>query len=354
MAATRPDEREMHMNATYLRNAWYQAGWSDELIEGKTLSRVLLDVPLMLFRDENGSAVALLDRCPHRFAPLSLGRIENGVVRCGYHGLAFDAHGRCVHNPNGPIPPRARVPVFPVLERHAALWVWFGDPVRADTRALPDFAFIDQTPATARFFGHMPTAAHYQLITDNLLDLSHVEFLHSGSFGPILRGATPLVKETGETVAARWAARDVEPPPTSPYRAFVPEGKADVWAGVEWSAPATLVINSGAVPAGKTPGPADQIFALHSLTPETGERTHYFYCVTRRFNVDDSQYTAMMKAAVEQAFIGEDKPMIEAQQARMGTTDLFGLQPLLLSVDGAAVRARRILERLLKAQAPAA
>lgn len=337
------------MTSAYLINAWYQAAWQSELIAGPVV-RTLLDTPLLLFRDDGGQAVALMDRCPHRFAPLSKGRVEGSTVTCGYHGLAFDRTGQCIHNPHGPIPPRARVRSFPVLERHDAVWVWMGDPDRADGQELPDFSFIDTTPASAKFHGCMPTAASYQLITDNLMDLSHVGFLHSGTFGDILPNARMTVEEGARGVVVRWIASAVEPPAASPYRAFVPEGAADIWASVEWAPPALMTIDSGAVPTGVSAGESDHVYALHSLTPESPTTTHYFYCVTRRFLTDDQQVTALMKQGAEAAFAGEDKPMIEAQQMRMGAHDLFALQPLLLSIDGAAVRARRRLERLIASQ----
>jgi vanillate O-demethylase monooxygenase subunit len=193
----------------------------------------------------------------------------------------------------------------------------------------------------------MPTAANYQLITDNLLDLSHVAFLHAATFGNILRDAKMNVAEHGTGVSVRWNATGCEPPVTSPYRAFVPTGLADIWAGVDWAPPATLVINSGAVPAGAVPTDTDQIFALHSLAPETPTTTHYFYCVTRKFMTDSREVTAVMQQAAELAFTSEDKPMVEAQQSRIVGDDLFAMKPLLLSVDSAAVRARRKLERLI-------
>ncbi len=342
------------MNASYLRNAWYQVAWSSEVGDEGGLARTVLDTPLFVFRDEHKHAVALFDRCPHRFAPLSKGTAVGSTVTCGYHGLVFDTQGQCVRNPHGPIPPRLQVQAFPVLERHDALWVWMGEANRADPVALPDFGFIDATPASAKFHGLMPTAAPYQLVTDNLMDLSHIAFLHPTTFGDILQNSKMEVQEQGDRVQVDWKASGVEPPDTSPYRAFVPIGQADIWAGVEWMPPALLVINSGAVPAGQPPQPTDRIYALHSLTPETATTTHYFYCVTRAFKTDDVQITALMKQGAEAAFLGEDKPMIEAQFSRMGTPDLFAMKPMLLSVDAGAGRSRRKLDRLILAESESA
>jgi vanillate O-demethylase monooxygenase subunit len=222
-----------------------------------------------------------------------------------------------------------------------------GTPAAADPGVLPDFSFIDATPETAKFHGLIPTAANYQLITDNLLDLSHVAFLHPTTFGDILHNAKMSVEERDSVVCVRWNAIGSEPPDTSPYRAFVPAGLADIWAGVDWAPPAMMVINSGAVPTGVPPKDTDQIYALHSLTPATLASTHYFYCVTRKFATDSREVTAVMKQGAELAFTSEDKPMVEAQQTRTGGEELFALKPVLLSVDTAAVRVRRKLERLI-------
>jgi len=115
---------------TYLRNTWYIAAWDDEVPPGAMLAREILEERLVIFRDGANVARALVDRCPHRFAPLALGKLEGGFIRCAYHGLCFGATGNCVSNPHGAesIPRAAAVQAFPIVERHTALWVWMGDP----------------------------------------------------------------------------------------------------------------------------------------------------------------------------------------------------------------------------------
>lgn len=173
---------------TWLRNCWYQAGWNEELDASPSLARTILGVPLVFFRREDGAVLALHDRCPHRFAPLSAGRVEPGRIICGYHGLAFGEDGACVHNPHGPITSRISVRAYPAVERHLALWVWMGEPALADPALIPDLSFIDRTPVTARITGHMPTAADYRLLTDNIMDLSHADYLHPTTLGGIMTG----------------------------------------------------------------------------------------------------------------------------------------------------------------------
>jgi phenylpropionate dioxygenase-like ring-hydroxylating dioxygenase large terminal subunit len=101
----------------FLRNSWYVAARSAEVAR-KPLARILLNEPVALYRKEDGTPVALEDRCCHRQLPLSMGRLEGDELRCGYHGLKFDASGTCVEIPGQTaIPPQARVRAYPLLER---------------------------------------------------------------------------------------------------------------------------------------------------------------------------------------------------------------------------------------------
>ena len=170
------DSRKRMISGTYLRNAWYVAAWSHDLAEGKLLARTILKEPVVLYRKSDGTVVALGDRCPHRFAPLHMGKIVHGDrVQCPYHGLEFDQTGACVLNPHGTrnIPSRARVRSYPATEKHKAIWIWMGDEA-ADPARVPDFSVLDNVPerhATKR--DRITIRANYELIIDNLLDLSH-------------------------------------------------------------------------------------------------------------------------------------------------------------------------------------
>src|SRR5260370_11583536 len=139
------DSKKKLVSGAYLRNAWDVAGWSDNLADGQLLSRTILKEPIVLFRKSDGHIAALQDRCPHRFAPLHMGKIVGGDrVQCPYHGLEFDASGACVLNPHGTknIPPRARVRSYPVTEKHKAIWIWMGeqppDLPKAPYSTVPD------------------------------------------------------------------------------------------------------------------------------------------------------------------------------------------------------------------------
>src|ERR1044072_7833794 len=126
----------------FLRNCWYVAAWDHELIDGRLVARTLLGDHLLLFRGESGKVTILDNRCPHRGALLSNGRLEGDSIRCLYHGLQFDGTARCVQIPGQElIPPKMRVRHFPVVERDHLVWFWPGDPAQAHPSQIVDFPY---------------------------------------------------------------------------------------------------------------------------------------------------------------------------------------------------------------------
>lgn len=337
---------------SFLHNSWYQAAWASELADGP-LVRTILEEPILLYRPGEDKIAALLDRCPHRFAPLSSGSIAGRVVTCGYHGLAFGPNGACVGNPHGPITSAMRARSYPVMERHLAIWVWMGDPEKADPGALPDLSFIDRTPESARITLYMPTQASYRLLTDNIMDLTHADYLHASSIGGVMTGSRCSTRERNGQVIVEWLSDNCDPPPA--FRPMLPpDEKADIWTQVTWSSPALMILGTAAKPAGVPRSAEDESFTLHNMTPQTATSTHYFVCSTRSLLQDDATFGAELKAALTHAFVNEDKPMLERQQERMATDDLWALEPILLGIDAAAVRVRRRLDALISAEAAAA
>ena len=334
----------------FLKNVWYQAGWSRELDDAGQIARTIIGQPVLVFRNADGTPAAVVDRCPHRLAPLSAGRIADGVVTCGYHGLGFSGSGTCVRNPHGPITSALHIAAYPTVERHRAIWVWLGDAAKADPALIPDLGFIDQTPESAQVTLAMPTAADYRLLVDNIMDLSHADFLHSTTIGGIMVEARKASRVEDGKVIATWDARDCVPPPA--FRPMVhPAECADIWTEVTWHAPAAMVLGTSAVPAGQTQAPGDIAWTLHNMTPESATTTHYFICSTRPFLLDDAEFSQMLNKALRQAFEDEDKPMLQRQQLSIGNNDIDDLNPVLLPIDAAAVRVRRQLAALLAAEA---
>lgn len=336
-----------------LRNTWYVAGWADELAPGALLARRLLDEPVVLFRQPDGRPTALADRCPHRFAPLSMGRLhdDGAGVECPYHGLRFDPQGRCHFNPHGDgtIPKAAVVRHYPVVERHSLLWIWMGEAAKADAAAIPVFDFLDPE-RSAVGTGHMTIAGHYELETDNILDLSHIEFLHPLFSSEAVRRAQVECRQDGQTVwSRRFMRNDAEVPAFLREAFHVAEGPIDRWLDVRWNAPANMALWAGGVAAGQDPAGGVVSEQAHCFTPETAGRTHYFYAIAfpRAMGPIAEQLARDNVQLLRGPFEHEDKPMIEAVQQRMAGADLWSLKPVLLPGDAAAVRARRLLQGLI-------
>ena len=170
----------------FVRNCWYMAGWSRDFGRDELKAVTMLNEQIVIYRKNDGGLVALQDRCCHRFAPLSLGRIENDDLRCMYHGLKFAPSGKCIEIPGqSKIPPQACVRAYPITDKYSGAWVWMGEPALADESLIPDFVGIDD-PRWAMLPGRMDYNANYMLINDNLLDLSHIPFLHRYSLGASL------------------------------------------------------------------------------------------------------------------------------------------------------------------------
>lgn len=332
----------------YLYESWYQFGWADEILPKQSLVRKILDETIFLWRSESGKLAALINRCPHRFAPFSEARIAEEAIVCGYHGIAFGSDGQCVHNPHGPVPASLRVRSFPVVERHRAIWIWMGAAETANPELIPDLSFIDETPPTATVMASIPTKANYQLIIDNILDLSHIDYLHPTTLGKMMTGAKTRYYQKGDVVYGEWVAKDAETPLA--YKAMVPEGNCDLHIKLKYLIPGCLILENVVVPTGTEPTAKDVRTTMHNMTPETQTTSHYFVTSVRRFNQDDVQVTERIKKALLAAFIDEDKPLLEKQQTAMGTPDFYSLSPVLLKIDTAAVLARRVLDTKIKEQ----
>lgn len=336
----------------FIRNTWYVAAWGDE-VGRALLPRTLLEEPVVLYRRTDGRPVAMQDRCPHRFAPLHMGQLDGDVVECPYHGLRFDGTGACVLNPHGEgrIPGAARVGTYAVEERYGVVWIWMGRSEDADASKIPSFGhLVDPSLRTVKGSTHIK--ANYQLVADNLLDLTHTQFLHARTQKtPDFLVVPHEVVQEGSTVhSRRWMAN------TRGAKSFMrnfpdPEMPVDQWTRARWDPPGLCRLDTGVTPTGRPETEGIRRNGSHLLTPETETSTHYFFANTRNYRQDDAAADADIREWQRVGFEEEDKPMLEAVQARMGTTDLMALKPILLSPDGAAMRARRIMQRLAAQEA---
>lgn len=334
--------------ANCLRHAWYMAGWSEEL-KDQTLSRRLFDRPVVLFRDRAGAPHALADRCPHRFAPLSRGTIDGDSLVCPYHGLTFDGSGRCTRNPFAQqIPAGARVDAWRVEERHGSLWLWGGEAAAADPSQIPDFSMVDDAPGVRVVRGYTLLEAPYEFGIDNLMDLSHIEFVHRGSFagmGVIFAGRHE-VREVGDAIWSNWWMPDVAAPPHT-RGIYPPDLRCDHWLDMRWNAPASMRLQIGATPAGKPRDDGVIAEQSHILTPAGPATTHYFWATTRYHDLESAETDDFLRSLFRQAFDDEDKPIIKAAYENLEGEDFWESKPVSLGVDAGGLRVRRRLKALL-------
>jgi len=341
--------------SVYLENAWYVAALSREVNATDLFHRTLLNTNILFYREQDGTPVAMQDRCPHRFVPLHLGKREGDDVVCAYHGLRFDCSGVCTHNPHGNrvIPKAARVRSFPLLERYGFIWVWMGD-APADESRLPDYSPLDIGHPNALGLTYMYIKANYELIIDNVMDLSHIDHLHSeiistrGQLTPLV----PQVIETNNSVSARWEWKQT--PAMLIFNNFLPQPQAEArhFFQINWASPANIQLSVG---ANQDNGPLDLEhcmgqYDLHTVTPETQSTSHYWFATRRNHLVEDAEYNEAKIRAMHEAFVNEDGPVIEAVNQEMGGAEFFALSPVLMSNDTAPVRVRRLLRQLISQQ----
>ncbi|NBC37403.1 Rieske 2Fe-2S domain-containing protein [Novosphingobium sp. FSY-8] len=338
---------------TYLRNAWYVAAWDSEVRADAPLQRRILDEAVVLFRDADGVAQAVSGVCPHRHASLGMGRVADGVLHCGYHGLGFDGSGACVHNPFGAPAKTMRLTRYPVVERFAAIWIWMGDAEQADPAMIGDFACNDPAD-NAVGQGYLRVEASYELEIDNILDLSHIQFLHPTTLGS---GQVSNAKyEWSQEGEAIWSKRDVfgeiMTEGLAQAMGMAPGTPSDRWIHTRWTAPANMVIWAGAVPAGRPQSEGRATPTGHFFTPETATSSHYFYSIAFP-RAMGPQAQAIADAQVEflsAPFREEDLPMLEEQQRNLNGQSLREAKLGWLPGDAAGARARNMLYALIDAE----
>lgn len=338
----------------YLLNVWYVAALASEVGPEAMFHRKLLDLSVLIYRKHDGQPVALADRCPHRFAPLHLGKRVGDDVVCGYHALRFDCSGHCVHSPHGDghIPKAAQVRSFPLVERDGFLWFWPGDASQADASRIPDYSRLAHSPASAVAHSYMHMKANYEVVVDNIMDLSHIDVVHGelittrGKLSPLI----PQVSEVGDAITVRWEWQQT--PAMMLFAPLLPQpqDEAEQFFKVVWQAPSNMSLDVGAVQGSRRYDEGLVIYDFHIMTPETLNTTHYFFGSNRNYLIDDAVFNAAKLEGMMQAFSMEDKPLIAAVQEEMGTNDLWSLKPVLLSSDAGAIRARRRLKALIEAE----
>ena len=338
----------------FLRNYWYVGAYSDE-VTCEPLGRVLLGEPVVLYRTEAGAPVALEDRCAHRLLPLSMGKVIGDAIQCHYHALEFDGTGACVRIPGQErIPPQMKVKSYPVVERDNCVFVWMGDAKDADESKVPEiFGKLCQDGWSATKV-HCHVEGNYQLVIDNLLDLSHLATVHASTVGSmhVADMANVETERDGDRVkVSRWT---IDVPAAKTYQQFGNyESNIDRWQISEFFPPSYFRINNGSAVAGTgaREGTGEKpwdFWVCHGITPSTQDSTHYFWHLGHRLWTDNM---ADVEQFYEQCYgvVGEDIAVFEAQQK---TINLDPAAPMReIGYDAGPLLARQIIDRLLEEEA---
>ena len=337
------------------RNRWYVAARSSE-VGRSPLERFILDEPVVFYRTLSGQAVALEGRCPHRGYPLGKGRVEEDAVICGYHGLRFEADGHCSHIPSQEtIPPRCRVKAYPLVEQWAWLWMWPGDPALADPALIPDHLALGLTDPhwIKRPPLYWQVEGRYQLLNDNLLDLTHLSVLHADTIGGGDVAGTQERHEEGEgwVRSVRWIPNAHVTDWVRKSRGI--EGDVDREIMLTFAAPGFHFGHDRYFPVGSDPHatvPMLDIRIFHAVTPATRTSCHYFASSA----VDPATFELSAKYPPDPAsalkIFTEDVDAIGEIERLLGAVGAF--DEVRLRADVHALRGRRMVQEMIRAEQP--
>ncbi|MES2990038.1 MAG: aromatic ring-hydroxylating dioxygenase subunit alpha [Pseudomonadota bacterium] len=346
---------------TFPLNAWYACAYDVE-VGRALLARTVCARKLVMFRRLDGTPAILEDACWHRLLPLSKGRLEGDEVTCGYHGLVYNADGRCTRMPSQEtINPSACVRSFPVVEKHRFIWVWPGEAALADPALVPDLHWNDD-PAWAGDGQMIRVKCDYRLVLDNLMDLTHETFVHGSSIGQQAVAEAPFVATHGDRTATvtRWM-EDIDAPPFwagQLRHGLKREGRVDRWQIIRFEAPATIAIDvgvaltgTGAIPReGKQSDRSQGVngYVLNTITPETETTCLYFWAFARNYALHDQRLTHELREGVAKIF-REDELILEAQQQAI--LDHPDHRFYNLNIDAGSMWMRRLIDRMIEREA---
>jgi vanillate O-demethylase monooxygenase subunit len=348
------------LQTAFATNQWYVAAYSHEVGQD-LLGRTVLGEPIVLYRTGAGEPVALADRCVHRRYPLSLSRRDGDAIVCGYHGFTYEPGGACVYVPGQQrIPRTAKVRPYAVAERDSFVWVWIGDLERADPATVPRAPWLAD-PGWTAVSGMETVPARYALLVDNLLDLSHETYLHAGHIGTPEVAATPITTEVDDVDGIVYVSRrmkDVECPPFYARSTGI-DGHIDRWQDIEYHPPCLYLLHSRIAPTGVEPGPdgddsgAYHVKVVYAITPETERSTHLMWAVARDFARRDEEVSAFLRQSNHTVVLQDVAALTELE--RVVDADGAGYREVSINIDTGGLGARRLLKRMVNAQAePAA
>ena len=332
-------------NTALIRNCWYVAAWATE-VGRNMLGRRILGRSIVLYRTADGTPIALHDRCPHRSMPLSRGSLEGDQIRCGYHGLRFDASGQCTEAPALGRPLQAMsVPAYRLMERGPLLWLWLGTQ-EADEAAIPDTAWLCDAQWSYGY-GSMTLSSNYVGLHENLLDLTHFTFLHPGNVGtPEYARAPARVTVDGNVVRIERHVADCAVPGIYASTGIA-DGRISRRTVSEFRSPGLHAASVELKPLASVGRDLFRVRITHFVTPQDLGSTHYFFTIARDFAQHDASATERMRSDALRAF-EQDAEALEAIAVNQALDPAFVERSM--KSDQAGVTMRRILKRLSDAE----
>ncbi|MRW88533.1 Rieske 2Fe-2S domain-containing protein [Duganella sp. FT80W] len=333
----------------FIRNNWYAAAWRRE-IDTRPLARTILGERLALFPTKEGGIGALKDQCPHRLAPLSMGECIDGGLRCGYHGLLFNASGACINVPGQDfIPTTAKVKSYPVRERLGLVWVWMGD-AEPDESRLPSIPQHGEPGWALLQDGYQHHAANYRIEIENLMDPAHTTYLHKQTIGnPAAKDVPVQVERNERSISAfRWMERTPPSPFDKQSRDFG-DGLVDRMVSFSFELPGVSFVEVCSMPTGLDKTEDNKNLGLRTLsykflTPEDERHTHFFWLHLRNHRLDDTAYEQQLRAGLEKTYVEDNQvaSAIQIEQERCGKRQFTGLK-----IDHAPTMALRLLDTMI-------
>jgi vanillate O-demethylase monooxygenase subunit len=336
----------------FVRNAWYPAAWSRDIAAALTPRRILGE-QVVLYRTSAGAIAALEDACPHRLMPLSMGRLKDDTIECGYHGMTFDCAGRCVRIPGQPhIPAQARVRSYPVVEKLGLAWIWMGDPALADASSVYDLPQYHDASWSTVEGDALAFNCHYLNLADNLCDPAHVSFVHLSTLGSSSGEDVPVHTEkqgADKLVTWRWIDDSPAIPLFQRFGKF--SGNVDRWHYYHYTAPSTAVIDFGSLATGNPSRESERdggirIYSCHFITPVDADTCIDHWVFAKNFPTDATTSQAM----IEQFRIAFDEDKVILEAIHRNEKRPRDWRPIKLAIDAGAVRMRRMVEDMIAAE----
>ncbi len=339
----------------FLKNAWYVACTPDEIAD-KPLGRTICDENIAFYRGAENRVAAVENFCPHRGAPLSLGRVVDGKLVCGYHGLEMGCDGKVIAMPGQQARIFPAIKSYAVVERHGFIWVWPGDAALATPDTIPHLPWHNN-PAWAYGGGRFHIHCDYRLMVDNLMDLTHETYVHAASIGQKEIDEAPCkTTHDGDTVVTSRFMHNITAPPFWQMalrgNQLADDVLVDRWQICRFTPPGSVMIDVGVAHAGQggfEAAPAHKVSStvVDFLTPETTTSMHYFWGMARTFNPTDAALTDAIREGQRKIF-SEDLEMLEQQQKNLLAHP--GRALMRLNIDAGGVHSRKVLERLIAQQ----